>query len=943
METIHDRPAELWNRSTPIWAPVDDPVDWRDYDVRMTIIRSQVRQTGDKPVVGAGMDVPGARRVRMLFRCQDARNGYEWTVDPEAGELAAAVRIDDVVHRIGSAKWEVGMEPEVSVTVTLRGNAIITSVQGREVSLIRDDVWSGGDAGLGAPADARSLVSTFAVTDPSGHALYTLTKDSPLDCGDFDDDGRFLVAERSRGLTANGAAWAFLRREFTLGPERAVAEARLYVTASSAEPARQFIYRVGVNGTVVGCGPVRSIADEIRYDAYDVTDLLRHGVGGGVNCIGIQAWTPSDQRVQAELYVNYDDGMHTVIGTDSAWQALDGDSAYERSGSIGTGYYSAPRENLRADRYPWGFDRPGLGEVGSGDSQWSSAVERPSFDRDRSGRSSLLANPGRNVSLETCVPSRVDRSATGSLLLDFGKTLVGGIELPWREGLPESTVTIRYGELPQADGSPKWRTNAGNHYLDVWNLGSEAAGHTVCTWGLRVFRYVEIDGLSDDFGPSAIRGIGHVYPLYGKATSADPSVSTESVGGLGAIDSDDKNLNRIVVLCRNTMEQINGNLLVDSWNREREAYEADAYLQARCNAAISDDTALADYSLDYLLERRTWPTEWPFYLVLMARDQYLRSGDTERLRNRYDALERLLPTRWLDASTGLVRKNFGNDGTGSRMDYDIVDWPPSERDGYQFGPVNTVVNAVAYGAYQAMSRIDDALGVRNDVHAAIADRLRESMNRMLWDDSAGMYVDGLDPEGRRFDHHAAHASAFAVAMGAADEVKARSAAQGLAERGMVVSVYAAPFLLEALMVGGQCDAAYDLLTGSGLRSWNGMMGQGAGSTMEAWSQTLKPNVSCAHPWSASPLFIVVESFAGIRATSGDFRTFDVRPMLPHVVNRLDVTLPTRLGGVVVNQRRDGNVVQLHIVVPRGAVATLKVGGRSDTTLTSGSYDLALAG
>ncbi|PJM75675.1 alpha-L-rhamnosidase N-terminal domain-containing protein [Bifidobacterium simiarum] len=950
--------SDLWNHSVPIWAPVNDPVDWKDCNLELTVVRSQVRQTGDKPVVGAGMDVPGARRVCLLFRCPDSRNGYEWTIDPEAGELVADVRRNDVVQRIGSAAWQVDSDPEVHVTVMLRDDTITTIIQGHEVSVIHDetwraDGWRGNDVGLGAPANARSLVSGLSVTDPAGRVLWTLGETSLLDCGDVDDDGRFLVAERSHGLTSNGAAWAFLHKEFMLDPRRVVAKARLYVTASSPEPARQFVYRIGVNGTAVGNGPVRSVGDETRYDVYDVTESLRCGeqasgdkISDGIpNCIGIQAWTTSDQRVQAELHVVYEDGGHLTIGTDSTWRALDGTAVYGPAGSIGTGYYAAPRENLRGDRYPWGFDAPGFDEarherIAGGDLRWCQAVERPAFDRDR-----LLMNPGRNVIIERCEPVHVERfgdaSPRGVIRLDFGKTLVGGVEIPWPSSVPanQSEVVIRYGELSEADGSPRWRTNAGNHYCDTWSLGSESAGQIGVTWGLRVFRYVEIEGLPSDFDLRTIRGIGHVYPLY--ADDLDGSV---------AMCSDDDDLNRIVTFCRNTMEQINGNLLVDSWNREREPYEADAYLQARCNAAISADVSLADYSLDYLLERRTWPTEWPFYLVLMARDQYLRSGDVDRLRARYDRLRQLLPTRWLDPNTGLICKDFGNDGTGSRMDYDIVDWPPSERDGYRFGPVNTVVNAVAYGAYRAMAEIDEVLGTPGREYASIADRLRASINRLLWDDDARAYADGLDRYGRRLGHHAAHASAFAVSMGVADGPKARAAARMLADRGMVVSVYAAPFLLEAMMIGGQTDAAYDLLTGSGLRSWNGMIRQGAGSTMEAWSETLKPNVSCAHPWSASPLFIVVELLAGIRSTSGGFRTFDIAPSLPGQLDRLDVTLPTILGNITVNQRRrgidgaEGGVVDMHIVVPAGATATLRrPGSRSDETLPPGTYDLTIQG
>jgi alpha-L-rhamnosidase len=925
-------PGRTWRHSVPVWAPAPPPDPcWRDYDVTVEVLRSPIHQTGTTPALGAGMDVPGARRVEVLLRCPDQRSGYTWTVDPEVGELVATVRADGAARELGRARWTPGPTERVAVLVELRGDQIVTRVDGVVVHRLSDRTWTAGAAGLGAPPDARARVRSFDVRTPSGEVL--VADATALGCGDVGPDGVLQVAERSRGLVPPGAEWAFLRHEVTLPEQPAVAWATLFVTGASAEPARQPVYRVSVNGTELGTGPVRSIGSETRYDGLDATAHLH----AGRNAVGVVAWTVDDQRVQVELVVGLTDGSVRTVGTSAAWQARPGATAYPTAGSIGTGYYAAPSEDLVAEAYPWGFDRPDHPATG-----WAPAVERPPF-------AELLPDPAEKVVTTTSPPRSVRRVAPGVLLLDFGRTHLGGLALaPGALGTPAGTepdaagttaessgrrpdpevdLRIRYGELLDEAGRVRHRMATGNHARDRWRLTGAPGTEPVRTWGLRVFRYVEVEGLPEGTDPRSLHALGHVYPLGERTT-----IRTGSPG-----------LDQVLELCESTLVQTNGNLLVDAWSREREPYEADAYLQARCDAALSADTVLAGYSLDYLLHRRTWPTEWPFYLVLYAWEQHLRDGDLDALGRRRDLLAALLPDRWLDPRLDLVRKEHGSDGSGSRRDHDIVDWPASERDGYRFGPVNTVVNAIAVGAYTAMGRIDAALGLPGArEHERTADRLRQAMHRLLWDEAVGAYRDGLDAAGRPIEHHAAHATAFALAMDAVPAHSVARAGRHLADRGMVVSVYAAPFLLTALLRAGLPDAALALLTGTGLRSWQEMIRAGAGATTEAWSERLKPNMSAAHPWAASPLFLVVEEIAGIRPTGPGFRRFEVAPVLPARLGRLSVRRPTGAGRIDVDLRRGTDGLHVRVVVPPGTTGTLRLPGLT-RDLPPGTHDLLAPG
>ncbi|MDZ8201675.1 family 78 glycoside hydrolase catalytic domain [Microbacterium sp. SSW1-59] len=876
-------PGRVWKNSAPIWLPTPAPVGWQDYDVTVVICRAPRLPNGRKPAAGSRLDVH--------FRAPDQRNGYVWTVDPDVGELIASRRSEGREILLGSARWTPGGDASTRVEVAARGDQIVTRIDGVIVHRITDATWTEGRAGLGAPGHSRPRVSHFAVVDASGRLLAGGDDRAVVNSGERDAAGVLQVAQSSLGLTPPGGEWAFLRHAFEVPSETPVAWATLFITGSSAEPARQFVYRASLNGFELGTGPVRSIGAEARYDGFDATAHLRPGG----NVVGVHAWTTADQRVQAELVIGFTDGSVDVVGTSSSWRALDGFRALTTLGSIGTGHYAAPREHLVGSAYPWGFDVDE--KVGA---DWPAALERPAF-------AALEPNPAEKVTVTRTAPRVVRRTAADTVLLDFGFTQVGGLEVM---SMPMAVdITIRYGEMLTSDGRVRHRMSTGNHFADRWE--SAPASAAVSTWGLRVFRYVEIEGLPEEFPLEVFHARGHVYPL----------------GERTMLETDDAVLADILALCETTMEQNNGNLLVDSWSREREPYEADAYLQSRSNGALSADHQLASYSLDYLLERRTWPTEWPFYLVMYAWELYLRSGDADGLRRRREALCALLPEALLDATTGLVTKDHGNDGSFGRLDDDIVDWPESERDGYRFGPVNTVVNALACGAFSAMSRIDAALGLPSaDRHARTAARMKEAINRLLWNDRTGAYRDGIDASGLPVDHCAAHATAFSAAMGVVPQDRAERAGRYLAERGMAVSVYAAPFLLSGLIRLGRAEAAYGLLVGDGLRSWNEMLRVGSGATMEAWSESLKPNVSCAHPWAASPLFLVVEAFAGIRPLEPGYRTFEVAPSLPNRIGRLSVSLPTSSGRISLELRRNDRGISAEIEVPPATSARLRLGG-----------------
>lgn len=160
----------------------------------------------------------------------------------------------------------------------------------------------------------------------------------------------------------------------------------------------------------------------------------------------------------------------------------------------------------------------------------------------------------------------------------------------------------------------------------------------------------------------------------------------------------DERLNRVWEFCRYSIEATTLDLFQDTPTREHGPYEGDAYINQLSLYGVQRSYAVARYSNKYLARRPTWPTEYRLMSVLCAWNDYLYTGDEGALRGEYE----LFVEKQLDEhynSDGLVEKNTGGD---------LVDWPSSNRDGYVFTRINTVINAFQYAASRALSQVATA-------------------------------------------------------------------------------------------------------------------------------------------------------------------------------------------------------------------------------------------
>ena len=489
---------------------------------------------------------------------------------------------------------------------------------------------------------------------------------------------------------------------------------------------------------------------------------------------------------------------------------------------------------------------------------------------------------------------KISALSSGGRLWDFGKEAFGWIEIESDKGgaydLVLGELTDAHGNVTNAYRGSTIRTarvsgvaTAGRYRVplvpDYRNTHGPAASPAIGldpSLGVVIpFRYVQEIAL-----PLGSRLVHHVvhWPIDMTASS---------------FSCDSEPLNRVWDFCKYSIWATSfAGVYVDG-DRERIPYEADAYINQLGHYAIDADYRMGRRSHEYLLKFPTWPTEWKQHSIKMAWADWMWSGDVESVRRYYDLLKgRKLHAGFPVREDGLIVSS----GPARRGDRDIVDWPPSERDNFEFSKVNAVVNAFYHMNLQELADMAQALGRKDEAakYRAEAVRVRESYERVFYDAARGVYIDG---EG--CGNASLHANAAALAFGLVPPERKGLIAEYLDSRGMVCSVYFAQYLLEAYCRAGRADLAVKYMTSTGPRSWLGMMDFGSTITLEAWNMKAKPNQDLNHAWGSAPLNVISRFILGVTPLESGFRRISVSPQLGGL-RRVDARVPTAMGAVVMS-------------------------------------------
>ncbi|MBG0829747.1 family 78 glycoside hydrolase catalytic domain [Planomonospora sp. ID67723] len=702
-----------------------------------------------------------------------------------------------------------------------------------------------------------------------------------------------------------------LRRDFTV--RAPVAGARLYVTAHG-------LYELEINGRRVGDHVLApgwtSYSHRLRYQTFDVTAALAVGsnaVGawlgdgwfrGKVGFEGGRTRLYGDRTALiAQLEISYADGTSDLVVTDGSWRCAP-------SPVTAAGLYEGERYDARLEHRGWSlpaFD----------DSAWEPvhAVEHdPTL---------LVAPTGPPVRrIEYRDVREVITSPSGKTILDFGQNLAGRLHIRVR-GEAGRTITLRHAEVLE-DGELCVRPLRAASSVDSYTLRGGGVEEWEPRFTIHGFRYAEIEGWPGPIEPGAVRAV----------------VCHTDMERTGWFDTSDGDLNR---LHGNVVWSMRGNF-VDiptdcpqrderlGWTGDIQVFAPTATFLYGCAGMLASwlaDLAAEQAELGTVPVYVPWiqllfPAEpvaaWGDAAVIVPWTLYERYGDLEMLRRQYPSMK------------GWVEQCAERAGDEHLWDegFQLGDWldPTAPPDRPFEARTDRFLVSTAYLAHSArlLSETAALLGEDKDHrrYSELAGRVR-----------AAFTSEYVSPSGRLVsDSPTAYALALRFGLIAGEGHRARAGrrlVELVRENGHRIGTgfVGTPLICDALVDAGAPDDAYHLLMQRECPSWLYPVDMGATTVWERWDSmlpdgTVNPGdmTSFNHYALGAVADFLHRTVAGLAPAAPGYRRILVRPLPGGGLRRASAAHLTPYGRAEVRWERADGRLQLEVVVPAGATATV---------------------
>jgi alpha-L-rhamnosidase len=688
-----------------------------------------------------------------------------------------------------------------------------------------------------------------------------------------------------------------------------ISRARLYATAHG-------VYAAFLNGRRVGNDVLApgwtSYAHRLRYQTYDVTDLVREGpnelevlLGNGW-FRGRLGW--GDRRalygdrlaLLAQLEVTTSDGEVYVLASDDSWTARE-------SGVLADDLYDGQRTDLRP-RSGARTDR----------------VETVEADLSR-----LVAPDGPPVRCTGTLPAvEVLRSPSGATLVDFGQNLVGWVRLRVRNREPGEEVVIRHAEVLE-DGELGVRPLRSAKATDAYVLAGGALEVLEPSLTFHGFRYAEIGGLPDV-----------------RAEDVEAVVVGSDLRRTGWFTCSDDSLNQ---LHENVVWSTRGNFFdvpTDCPQRdERLGWTGDVQVFSPAATFLFDTGGfltswLADLAAeqhpdgsvpfvvpDIIASAAPAAAGWGDAATLVPWVVYERTGDLALLARQLPSMR-----LWVDRVAALAGADHLWAGG-----FQFGDWldPAAPPDAPFKAQADPDVIATAHLARSA-EVVGLASRLAGDLDAA------ERYARLAHDVRGAFAREYVTGGGRVLsDCPTVYALALQWSLLPTEDQR-RRAGERLADlvraAGFRISTgfLGTPLIADALTCSGHTDVAYRLLLQKGCPSWLYAVAMGATTVWERWDSMLPDGsinpgemTSFNHYALGAVADWLHRTVAGLAPAAPGYRRLLVRPEPTHELTAASARLRTPYGDAEVAWERSDGVLVLRVAVPVGTTAVVHVPGQPE--------------
>jgi alpha-L-rhamnosidase len=150
------------------------------------------------------------------------------------------------------------------------------------------------------------------------------------------------------------------------------------------------------------------------------------------------------------------------------------------------------------------------------------------------------------------------------------------------------------------------------------------------------------------------------------------------------------------------------------------------------------------------------------------------------------------------------------------------------------------------------------------------------------------------------------------------------------------------YILQALSNHGQLALAYTLLEQETMPSWLYFVKQGATTLWEEWDAKNLNGGLCKCSFNQYAFGVVgawlYSTVAGIRALSPGYQRILIEPHPGGDLTWAKGSYQCRYGTIVSEWKLNGVEIQLHVEIPPGTEAVIRLPGKKDITVPGGSYD-----
>jgi alpha-L-rhamnosidase len=703
-----------------------------------------------------------------------------------------------------------------------------------------------------------------------------------------------------------------VRKSFTVS--KPVASARLLTTALGLQETR-------LNGTRVGNDVLSpgwtDYNKRLQYKVYDVTGQLRSGenvlgallgngwFSGNVGFAGSQLYG-TQPWYSAQLQLTFTDGTAATVKTDGTWKVTNGPI---RSDDL----YGGEEYDARSAIAGW--DSPGFN-----DSAWAAALVRGGT------KPNLVSQVDNGVTVQQEFrPVSVTQPRAGVWVLDLGQNFTGWNRLRVT-GPAGTTVTMRHAEVLNPDGTIYTTNLRGARATDRFTLAGTGAEEVYTPkFTVHGYRYVELTGLPAGFTPTADTVTGLAAWTNGTQRGT-LTTSNSMVNQLqhNILWGERSNMLSIPTDCPQRDERL-------GWTGDIGIFAATStfnvnvqgFLDKFANDLVDaqhSDGAFTDVAPGVAAGAGT--AGWGDAGVIIPYTLWQRYGDLRAVDQHFAAM-----AHWVD----YLRSTSGNDLIRNQPTYG--DWLNVNDNTAQ----DVVSTAFFAWSARLVSRMAAATGRSAEAtsYGTLADQVAAAFT------SRFVAADGTVSGNTQTGYVLALAFGLLpsnLVQPAADKLAAKVAATG---GHLSVGFLGVENLLPVLADHNHLDTAYQILLQPGFPGWGYMVNRGATTIWERWDGIRTDGTfndpgmnSFNHYGLGSVGDFLYREVGGLGPASPGYQSLLIAPKPGGGLTSARAALTTPYGPAVSDWSISGATLTLHVTVPAGTSATVRVPASSTAAVTA---------